>query len=629
MKKYIFTILSAATLTFTACDDVLDRPQLTAPEDTTYWTAELNLRLFANGFYENYFVGYNSGWGTAYTPLRGYTFCDDFTSASKQTNFTSTVPSSQSSTSKSPSMLSQHWGPTWNFHWVRKSNLFLDRIETMAKPMITEDSYKHWSAVARFFRGYEYSRLTSVFGDFPYQDKVLADNDYDELYKDRTPRAEIMDHVYDDFIYVLDNIRTSDTYDGGTQYVNKYIAAAVISRLMLYEGTWQKYQENDGARAKKYLELAVKASEIVMNSGKYKFTSDFRSLFGSQDLAGNDEVIMYRHYDANLSVRHCIASYSNLNESQSLAPNLSLAKSFICADGQPYQLSSEPNADVLDITNMIATRDPRFEATFWNAPIPSSSSLLYATKFIDRVGPTYYKKTVPAIYGSNTNTNDYPVLRYAEVVLNWIEAKAELAESYGGDAVTQADLDASVNAIRLRPLDAEAIAKGIKQTAPMNIDAIPDDPSRDADVSPLLWEIRRERRMEFVYEHTRLLDLKRWKKLQYMNCDMYPDNLLGLWIDVEKELRSYVWVDKIEDGVIISSEPATEKKGKLKVQKEDGTVVTYDGTNAADMVGYYVIENASNRDEFSDRSYLQPVGQQQINQYAEKGYKLTQTKGWE
>ncbi|MBQ8501849.1 MAG: RagB/SusD family nutrient uptake outer membrane protein [Bacteroides sp.] len=636
MKKYIFALFSAAALTFTACDDVLDRPQLTAPEDTTYWTAELNLRLFANGFYENYFVGYNSGWGTAYTPLRGYTFSDDLVSTGKQTNFTSTVPTSQESTSKSPSMLSQHWGPTWNFHWVRKSNLFIDRIETMAKPYITDEAYKHWIAVARFFRGYEYSRLTSVFGDFPYQDKVLADNDYDELYKDRTPRADIMDKVYDDFEYVLGtyvdpldkqektNIRTND----GDQYVNRYIAAAVISRLMLYEGTWQKYHEGDDTRAEKYLKMAVDAAEIVMNSGKYKFTSDFRSLFGSQDLAGNEEVIMYRHYDSGLSVRHCIASYSNRNESQTPSCNLSLAKSFICADGQPYQLSSLTDAAKLDITSMIQTRDPRFEATFWNEPMTTSSSLLYATKFIDRVGPTYYKKTVPAIYGSNTNTNDYPVLRLAEVVLNWIEAKAELAESYGGAAITQSDLDASINAIRNRPLDDEAIAKGIQKTTPMDINAIPNDPARDADVSTLLWEIRRERRMEFVYEHARLLDLKRWKKLHYMNCTLYPDNLKGLWIDVEKELRHYVWTDKVENGVIVSTEPATEKKGKLKVMKEDGTVVTYDGTNQSEMVGFFMVENASDRDEFTDKSYLQPVGQQQIDQYAQKGYTLTQTKGW-
>ena len=165
-----------------------------------------------------------------------------------------------------------------------------------------------------------------------------------------------------------------------------------------------------------------------------------------------------------LGVTHHVASYSNTTESQGPAPNLSLAKAFVCYDGKPYKLSAVANAANLDIKNMVATRDPRFEATFWDAPKKESATLLYADKFIDRVGPTYYGKTPPAQYGSNTNTNDAPVIRLGEVVLNWIEAKAELA-TMGGAAVTQADLDASINAIRNRPLDAIATAKGIKKTA--------------------------------------------------------------------------------------------------------------------------------------------------------------------
>jgi len=139
-------------------------------------------------------------------------------------------------------------------------------------------------------------------------------------------------------------------------------------------------------------------------------------------------------------------------------------RSFIAKDGQPYQNSAVPNADQFDIANLIVTRDPRFEATFWDVPRSQASTLLYSDKFIDRVGPTFAGGSYPPIYGSNTNTNDAPVIRLAEVVLNWIEAKAEL-ESLGGLAVTQADIDASINAIRNRPLDAQAIAKNVTKTA--------------------------------------------------------------------------------------------------------------------------------------------------------------------
>ena len=102
---------------------------------------------------------------------------------------------------------------------------------------------------------------------------------------------------------------------------------------------------------------------------------------------------------------------------------------------------------------MIKTRDPRFEATFVDSAKIESVTLLYATKFIDRVGAALKDPSGTAIYASMTNTNDYPVMRYSEVLLNWLEAKAELALSYGGAVITQDDINLSINALRKRPLD--------------------------------------------------------------------------------------------------------------------------------------------------------------------------------
>lgn len=608
MKKYIL-IFSAVLLMTAGCEKFLDRPSLTTMDDQTFWTSENNLRLFAHSFYPNYFVGYNSGWGVAYAPLRGYYFADDFTSTGKQTGFETQAPESNTSTSEEPAMSLRTSGPAWNFSWVRKSNLFLERIETMKEKNITDEAYNHWTAVARFFRGYEYCRLVSVFGNVPYFDKVIKDTEMEIMFKDRDDRTMVMDKVYEDFEYVLANMRLND---GNAQYLNRYIAAAFISRLMLFEGTWQKYHLNNTAKAMQYLDQAIRAADIVRLSNKWSFASDFRSLFGSEDLAANKEVIMYRSYTAALNVTHHVASYSNTTESQSPAPNLDLARSFLCNDGKPYKTSTVANASTLDISNMVKTRDPRFEATFWGAPLKESATLLYACKFIDRVGPSFYGKTYPSQYGSNTNTNDAPVIRLAEVVLNWIEAKAEAA-TMGGPAVTQAEIDASINAIRNRPLDATATQKGIKKTSPLLLSDIPVDPDRDPDVSSLIWEIRRERRMEFVFEHTRLLDIKRWKKISYMDVTQNPDLHLGLWINFQSEFPEWL---------------VTSKVNKLKVQKADGTVVTYNGSNAAEMVGYYIPEAIAGRDPFNDRVYLSAVGNAQINQYKEKGYNLTQTPGW-
>ena len=265
------------------------------------------------------------------------------------------------------------------------------------------------------------------------------------------------------------------------------------------------------------------------------------------------------------------------------------------------------------IKNMTLTRDPRFEASFIDTVNPSSSTMVYQDKFIDRaaIAMTSAERATHPEYNSSTNTNDAPVIRYAEVLLNWIEAKAELARM-GEEAVTQADIDASINVLRDRPLDATAQAKHLSKTAHMQLSDINAgfDPDRDPTVDPLIWEIRRERRLEMVFEHSRLLDLKRWKKLEYMDNDKYPDTMLGCWIDFNNEYTTYL------------------EKGSTQVKKADGTVVTYDGTNAADMVGFFVPLSVAKRNPFLDRVYMSPVGYQQINAYKQRGHTLTQTVGW-
>lgn len=610
--KYIYGLPILASLLFVSCKkDVLDRPPLTDYVDGQFWRGEDDIRMYANAYYPNYFNGYNSGFGVDYAPVRGYNFSDDLTGKNAQTSFESSVPTSRGSTLETADWLGTYAGPTWDFAWVRKSNIMLARLNDVAKPKITTEAYNHWTAVARFFRGFEYSRLVSVFGDVPYFDKEVLDTDLPTLYKDRDARGVVMDKVYDDFKYVMANMRDND----GAQFLNKYIAAAFISRFMLFEGTYEHYHGLDAARAKKYLEFAVEAGDYVINSNKYSFTRDFKSLFSSDNLAGHPEVLLYRTYDAALTVTHSIGSYQNGTEVVGVDANLVLVKSFLLNDGKVWQNSSVAGANSFTIADLVKTRDPRFEASFYDKALVPSATLLYGFKFASREALTYIGKTYPAAWGSNTNTSDAPVMRLAEVVLNWIEAKAVLAQYYSGAAITQSDLNKSINAIRSRPLDAAAAAKGVLKTAPLTLGSLPVDPAKDADVPDLIWEIRRERRMEFVFEHSRLLDLKRWKKLNNMDFSRNPDYYLGPWVNVQAEAPSY-----------LTTANATARN--VKVKKADGTVVTYDGTNAAAMVGYWMVTNASNRNSFTDRAYLAPVGQAQIIQYQEKGYKLTQTAGW-
>ena len=612
MKKLIYAIFAALVLS--SCSGLLDRPALTTVVDNNFWRGEGDVRLYVNGFYPLYFEGYGVDWSQEFAPVRGgTTFCDDFTSEGTQTRFENKVPTSRGSSSESRSCFSQYYGPSWGFARVRKANILIDRLNEY-KANFSEEAYKHWLSMAYFFKVYEYSDLVGVFGNVPYFESTVRSDDLDTQYKDRDSRQFVMDKVYDMCDYILENMRTDD----GPNNVNRYVAAGFISRFMLYEGTWQKYHAGedycDAEHAKKYLEMAVRAASLVMDSNKYNFDNSFKSLFVSEDLAGNSEVLLYRHYDNGLEIRHPIGSYCAGSES-STGVNLSFIKSFLCQDGKPWSISTVSGAGDFSLANLVLTRDPRFFDSFYGAVNKKSNTMIYCYKFASYEAIHHYMTTggdqLPEWKGIY-NTNDCPIMRLGEIVLNWIEAKAELAQSYGGPAITQDDLDRSINAIRNRPLSADAAAAGVQKTAALQIGSVPVDPKKDADVPALIWEIRRERRMEMLHEGNRIKDLLRWYKLDYMDYDMDPDKYLGPWVNFPVEEPQFM----------------NDRLNVLCVQHADGTVVKYNGTNASEMVGFYCIRNASNRETFFDRSYMAPVGQNQIDEYKMRGYKLTQTENW-
>ena len=652
MKKLIYIVFAVFALC--ACskiEELLDRPALTTTVDNNFWRTEGDIRLYVNGFYPLYFEGYGKDWDQSFAPVRGGTgFCDDFVSEGTQSRFENKVPTSRGSSGESRSCYEQYYGPSWGFGRIHKVNILIDRLNEH-KDNFTEEAFKHWMSIAYFFKIYEYSDLVGVFGNVPYFETTVQDLDFDTQYKDRDNRQYVMDKVYEMCDYVLENMRTDD----GANNVNRYVAAAFISRFMLYEGTWQYYHDGesfshtvyvdasgnktnkigsgtaqtetevvcDTQHAKKYLEMAVKAAEVVMNSKNYSFGSSFKDLFTSETLAGNPEVLLYRHYDEALQVRHPIGSYNAGSDSGSNV-SLEYIKSFNCQDGKPYTISTVTGANDFSIANLVKTRDPRFFDTFWGQVNIHSNSMIYCYKYAAYEALDALYKTgnrLPNWQGIY-NTNDAPIIRYGEVVLNWIEAKAELAEHLGGEAVTQADLDKSINALRNRPLSAAAAAAGVKKTSPLQLNDLPNDSARDYDVSKLLWEIRRERRMEFLHEGSRIKDLYRWGKLDYMDYDMNPDHFLGPWIDCSKELGSGADVAELNRNFL------NQRVNVLTVQHADGSVAKYNGTNADDMVGFYCVRNAANRETFFERSYMAPIGQQQIDEYKMRGYVLTQTENW-
>lgn len=565
MKKKIFYMIILSALFVTGCKkDFLTQLPLDQLTDQTYWTNENNVRTFAFGFYAPYFVGYGSSYNEG-VYFQQQALNDDSAPVALPL-FTSSVPTS---------------GGGWGFSMVRKENIFINRVK---KVPMSQEAINHWTGVGRFFRGMEYAKLVNSFGDVPYYGRALIEND-SALYKPRDSRILVMDSVLADFQFAAANVRLTDASTGPQGLnVNKNVVLAFMSRIFLFEGTWQKYHGGDAGKATEYLNAAKWAANEVITKGGYILGNNYRALFSSIDLSGNPEMILYRVYEI-AKLTHTVMTRMNHNDQAvQPGPSKNAIESYLCSDGLPISLSPLYKGDKT-IQNVMSNRDPRITETF--------ESVLRLSGIVANYGSTGYTCHLflndalkDAIEGTlDNNVTDAPIIRLGEILINYAEASAELGQ------LTQADLDISINKLRARA--------GIQIPALQVIGGMPavngvvyDDPKRDPTVSTLLWEIRRERRVELIFEGFRLDDLRRWGKLNYADTKQNSDITRGAWI-----------------------------------KKSD-----YPNTNAlieGGAVTGYIIPSISQRIFSDPKVYLSPLPLDQITLYKDQGIVLTQNPGWQ
>src|SRR5699024_10720499 len=308
MKLFKY-IAIAGVLSLTSCskdflgDDFLTKEPLDQLTDPAFWSSEENIRTYTYGFYFSYFKGYGQGytWGPYFS---GQALNDDFAPQSPA-EFIINVPTSGAGWSPAVPANQTPTGATSYYSRIRKANHF---IESVPKAELAEEVQNHWLGIGRFFRGLEYAKFVNAFGDVPYIDRVLLEDD-PELFRPRDSRIFVMDKVLEDFQFAAEYVRDND--GPNQQAVNKYVVLAFMSRVFLFEGTWLKYHEIDEEKAEEYLEAAKWAAEEVMNSGTFSVSNDYRGLFSSESLKGNPEIILYKEYAEGVT-QHSLMSYNNL-----------------------------------------------------------------------------------------------------------------------------------------------------------------------------------------------------------------------------------------------------------------------------------------------------------------------------
>jgi hypothetical protein len=529
MKKTI-SILTMI-LIFTACEDFLDIQPETDFTDDNYWTSEANLKAFSYGCY-SVFLGYGTG---------GYFGGDHFFSVLTddvisldprvEDDFPTTVPSSQS-------------GTQWYWSDIRRTNVL---IQGANKAPVDESIRDKYVAIGRLFRAIEYWEKVRTFGDVPFYSEPIESTDEDALYKARDSRVVVVDNIVADLDYAIANLDEVDD----KVHVNKWTALALKSRICLAAATTFEYHNVAGSNPAQLYQASYDASKDLIDNGPYSLHSSYIGLFTSEDLGGNSEVILMKKYNENL--RHSILSF--IFHEPYFGYTLDAVSSFLMTDGKPISYDGGTHPDytewIFNPTDTIiraftsydipveitANRDRRIKdiidttrvVFLFNQGIPMYSPAKYATYEEIESQPT---QGVQA-------TSDCPVIRLGEVLLNYAEAAFELG------TITQTDLDNTVNLLR---------ARGGVAPLTLAVGFTADD--LDPTVDPLLWEIRRERRVELMLEPHRKFDLFRWGKGEYFNRD---EAFVGIKPDPSIVFEAGINVLLNPDGYLYTQAPSDRR----------------------------------------------------------------------
>lgn len=591
MKRNIF-IFILVLLGLSSCKDYLDRKNLDTFDESNFWTSEGNMRLYAQGAYTAYFTGYGSGytWGNYFT---GGAWADEYSSSAIWTQNPATS------------------GNGWSFTYVRRANVMIARVEDMPASV---EAKNHWRGIGRFFRALEYSDLARAFGDIQWFDREILPSEVEISYKPRDPLPLVATKIMEDFQYAAYNVRVLD----GTLQINRDIVLAFMSRQLLYFGTYLKYNNIDQTVANALLTKAKWAADQLITGGKYQVVDDYRALFSSVDLTGNKEIIMFRQYEAAKNT-HSLGSYNNI-EPQT-GTTLKMVNTYLASDGLPIKQSPLYNyaADngLRFYPDQYKNRDPRMAATLVDSIRINGVHNGYSTTgFLCWKFLPYTANTLDAIYLGSTNITDAPVIRYGEVLLNYAEAAAELGQ------FAQADADKTINKLRNRSIKKNNTGNVLPKLPIMTvagasifsngIEVI--DPDRDPTVSSLIWEIRRERCVELMFEGFRKNDLKRWKKYEYLKTiETNGPTTLGKGAYVDLSKFPTATRTKILAAVRFYYPNATTEPLKAFIYN------LYDANMRRDW---------KPGDPYYERQYLNSIPLDQIKLYLDLGYELKQNPGW-
>lgn len=511
-------------------------------------------------------------------------------------------------------------GGGWTWTNLRRINTLLGNVKNCDDQAAVEE----YSAVARFFRAFFYYEKVKRFGDVPWIDHELYSND-PMLYAPRDTREFVMTRMLEDIDYAITYLPVKAKQKDVPFRLTRGAALALKSQFCLYEGTWRKYHGVSYPEHSYdyYLDLAAKAAEEIMNSKEYKLyntgkpAEDYQNLF-VKEVADADEYILAISFQAAIDGNQHNSNAYTLVATQG-RPGLTrkFVNTYLMSDGSRF---TEKNGwQEMEFKEEVVGRDPRLTQSIRGLQYHriGKTEILPADLELTVTGyqPIKFVQD-PSLNGGQIDRNDrstcdLPVYRYAEVLLNFAEARAELG------TLTQADLNNSVNLIRKRA----GMPDLILETANANPDPYLTSPVTGYTTLPtnnlgVILEIRRERSIELLMEKHRIDDLFRW------HCGpMLDQDITGIYLHGAGEY------DMSGDG---KTNMILYANGADKPQAGAGVNVYEMGKDiylSDDNRGNYDYHKGVNSIRYGfneERDYLYPIPSDEINLNGN----LVQNPGW-
>jgi hypothetical protein len=487
MKKINLIILAFSMVLILSCNkDYLNRFPESDPNSATYYTTADQLTLAINAAYNN--LSYQQDGFPYQMQLEG---TSDLV-WQRPTTDAQTIGLGQHTSNTT--MIRTIW--TQSYIGIGRCNALLGNM-IKAKSVTTAAQYSRIEGEAKFLRAYYYGTLISLYGDVPLIVKSIP---AEESYLARTPKAEVLNAIFSDLDSAAAKLPLSYT---GTDIgrATKTSALAFKSRIALYNAKW---------------DVAAAASKAVIDLGYHALYPNYRNLFMYVGENSRESILAF---DYKLTIRTNAAPQNNQARNSSgfsgLIPTRALADSYECTDGLTIDKST-----LYSTVDPFKNRDPRMRQTllgdgdtwFGAGGITFNMTFHPDSTTCSRYTPTFAK--IPNLEVTNAfstysgfimkkyldpqdmavpNQSElaFMLIRYAEVLLNYAEAKIELNQ------IDASVLDA-INLVRAR-------GYGVAATQTTLYPAI-----KTTNQTELRAIVRRERKIELAGEGLRVFDIRRW-----------------------------------------------------------------------------------------------------------------------